>query len=719
MWNRLCSIVSILLLISCPGLADEGMFPLTELRNIDLRSKGINLSSAQIFDPAKGGIIDAIVQLTGCTGSFISADGLILTNHHCSFGAVQLASTSERDYLTDGFLAHSRQEEIQARGLTARITESYRDVSAEILSALTDSMDPSERTRSIEQRMKEIIAAEEQSHAGKRVEIAEMFPGKSYMLFTYSTIKDIRLVYVPPRSIGEFGGEDDNWVWPRHTGDFAFLRAYVSPDGSPADYATENVPYHPKRFLTVEPSGVDEGDAVFVLGYPGRTYRHRTSHYLSYEEDCRLPYVADLYEWQISSMESMGKQSRDIALKLDSRIKSLANTMKNYRGKLQGLKRLRLVEKKREDEGRLQKFLESRDDLRNNYGSVLSDIDAVYADMRTSANLEMTLDYVRQSSTLLGIAFTLLDAGRELVKPDIERESPFMARNIGRTRESARLNLRNVHIPAEELFLGRMLTRAASLPDNQRPPIIDSIKRQSSAADPIAEFLHAALQRTALLSDSLIQRALDTPSVDLDALNDPLIRLAQGLAPAYQELRRTRQRREGMLNILFAKLTDAKQLFLKTSFIPDANSTLRLTYGRVKGYSPADALYAAPFTTLRGVLEKSTGTEPYNTPAKVSELYRRKEFGRYAHKKLNDVPVALLYNLDTTGGNSGSPVLNASGKLVGVNFDRAYGATINDYAWSEDYSRSIAVDIRYVLWIAEKVSGAGGLIQELQLPAVK
>jgi hypothetical protein len=698
------------------GQADEGMYPLTELKNLNLHSKGIALSASQIFDPDKGGIIDAIVQLSGCTGSFISPGGLILTNHHCSFGAVQLASTPEQDYLTNGFLAPSKEGEIQAKGITARITESYRDVSADILSAVSDTMDPVLRTKTIERTIKELVAATEQRYQGKRAEVAEMFPGKSYMLFIYSTIKDLRLVYIPPRSIGEFGGEDDNWVWPRHTGDFAFLRAYVAPDGSPAEYSTVNVPYKPKRFLRIDPGGVDEGDAVFVLGYPGRTFRHRTSHYLSYEQDIRLPYVADLYDWQIASMETMGKKGREIALKLDGRIKSLANTTKNYRGKLVGMNRIGLVDRKRDEERHMQDFIDARSDLKTRYGTLLRDIDEVYRGMREIAGLELTLDYIRQSSTLLSIAFTVLDAGRELAKPDIERESAYMTRNLTRTRETTRLNLQNVYLPAEELFLGTMLERAAGLPENQRPAIIDSIRKHSPSSDPFGGYVREALRGSRLTSDSLVSGAIDTGAVNAGMLDDPMIRLAAGLAPAYQELRLLRQRREGRLNSLFARLSEVKQLFLKKKFIPDANSTLRLTYGSVRGYSPADALYASPFTTVRGIIEKTTGREPYDTPAGLTDLYRKKDFGRYRHKRLKDVPVGLLYNLDTTGGNSGSPVLDGDGNLVGVNFDRTYGATINDYAWSEEYSRSIAVDIRYILWVTEKFGGATGVIEELHLP---
>ncbi len=707
-------LLSLVLLLSFSILmADEGMYPISEIHRLNLKAKGLKIDSKQLYNPNGTSLIDAIVNIGGCSGAFVTAQGLILTNHHCAFGAVQAASTKENDYVTDGFLARTRADEIPARGLTVRITESYRDVSKEVLSVLTDKMDLAERTKAIERKMKEIVAETEKKHPGKRAEVSEMFAGASYVLFVYTFLRDVRLVYVPPRSIGEFGGENDNWVWPRHTGDFAFLRAYAAPDGSPAEYSPTNVPYKPKTFLKVNPQGVDEGDFVFILGYPGRTFRHQTSHFLAYEENYRMPYIANLYEWQISVMQQFGEKDREVALKHDARIKSLANVMKNFRGKLQGLQRLQLVAKKQEEEKALQQFILSDPNRKATYGTVLEEIGKVYAEMTDRVESEMILGNLLQSSVALNAAYTVWEAAIERKKPDLERQEKYMDRNFAMTKENVRAALLNYYEPTDKTFLSELLLQAAKLPENQRIPAVDALLSSSDAERDIDRFIERVFARTRCTDPNETMQLFDKSLEESEKINDALVEFAKALVPTFQRLRETQQRRAGALNRLSALLTDVKRQYLKTDFVPDANRTLRLTYGYIRGYSPADATYYSPITTLKGVIEKTTGEEPYNTPQKIIDLYRQKDFGKFKHPKLNDVPVALLYNLDTTGGNSGSPLINANGELVGVNFDRAFEATINDFAWSESYSRSIAVDIRYVLWVTQKFAGAQWLLDEM------
>jgi hypothetical protein len=714
MIRRLLLITFVFVLALQLALADEGMYPISELYKLNLKSKGLKIDPKAIYNPNGIGLIDAVVQLSGCTGSFISKDGLIITNHHCAFGAVQAASSTDHDYVTDGFLAKTREEEIQARGISARILESYRDVSKEVLSVLNDKMDFADRTKAIDKKIRELVAETEKKYPGKRAEVSEMFAGKTYVLFLSTVLRDVRLVYVPPRSIGEFGGENDNWVWPRHTGDFSYMRAYVAPDGSPAEYSTNNVPYHPKKFLKVNPAGVDEGDFAFILGYPGRTFRHRTSHYMAYEETVRMPYVADLYEWQISTMEALGKNDRAIALKHDARIKGLANTMKNYRGKLLGMKRLHLTENKQGEEKLLQQFIDADAQRKAQYGTVLEEIGKVYQEMTDRGISELVLDNLRSSSLLLSYGFTLYESAIEMQKPDMERLPAYMERNLANTKQNLKAGLKNYYEPTDKAFLKHIVMQALELPENQRIDVIESQFRGRTEGQ-IDQIIDRAYAQSELTDENFLLSSFGKPVAELQQMRDPFINAAQMMYETYQKLRETRQRREGALSKLLALLVDVKQQYQKTSFIPDANSTLRFTFGHIKGYSPVDATYYKPITTLTGVVEKSTGKDPYATPQKVLDLYKAKDFGKYKNAKLKDVPVAILYDMDTTGGNSGSPVLNANGELVGVNFDRAYEATINDYAWSESYSRSIAVDIRYVLWVTEKVGGAANILKELGL----
>ena len=693
--------------------ADEGMFPISEIMKLNLRSKGLLIDPAEIFATNKS-LIFAIVSV-GATGSFVSAEGLFVTNHHVAFGAVQAASTTDNDYLRNGFLARTRAEEIQAKGMTARITESFQDVSAEVLSAVKPEMDYAARTKAIERRTKEIVARTEKEKLGKRAEVAEMFTGKTYILFIYTYLKDIRLVYVPPRSIGEFGGEEDNWMWPRHTGDFSFLRAYVAPDGSPADYSAQNVPFKPKRFLRVAARGVNEGDFVFLLGYPGRTFRHSTAGYLAFEEEVRMPYVADWYAWQIDLMEKMGAEDRGVALLHAARIKGLANTMKNFRGKLKGMKKLGLVERRREEEKTLQGFIAADEKRQSQNGTILNDIAAVYDEMGVAFDYETVLDYLRGSANLVGFAFTAYEAALERRKPDLEREPAYMDRNFPQTKQRLLLSLRNYYEPTDKTIFKELLLRASRLKGPNRIKAVDGLFQGDFGEPVIDAYLNKSYGASRMNDVKFVEELLEKTPEQMAAVQDPFLDLARALYPAVLEVREKQKARRGALDPLYARLSDVKELYLGISFIPDANNTLRLTYGRIKGYSPADAVYYGPFTTLRGVLQKTTGREPFDTPATLFDLSKARDFGAFEHPQLHDVPVCILYDADTTGGNSGSPVINARGELVGVNFDRTYEATINDYAWSEEYSRSIAVDIRYVLWVTQKFAGAGFLLKEMGL----
>jgi len=706
--KRLTAIPVALLLLS-PLFADEGMWPMSEIHRLNLASKGLQVPVQVIYNPKGVSLIDGIVNIGGCTGSFVSPDGLILTNHHCAFSAIQEASTPERNYLENGFLAKTRDLEVAAKGQTVRITESYRDVSSEVLAVVQPGMEPGARTKAIEKRIKEIVLDTEAKNPGKRAEVSEMFIGKSYVLFIYTYLKDVRLVYAPPRSIGEYGGETDNWNWPRHTGDFSFFRAYVAPDGGSADYSTANVPYHPRRHIKVAPSGVAEGDLVFILGYPGRTYRHRTASYLDFEYRVRMPFTVEWYGWQINLMEAAGKADPAVALKVAPRVKGLSNTFKNNQGKLVGIRRADLLGKKRQEEKALADFIQADPQRKAKYGTVLAEIGSVYAQAEAAVPREFLLQFLTRSPEALRVAFTAYEAARERQKPDVERESSYMDRNWKQTSSRLVLSLRNFDRGVDEAILRNLLVRAAKL---NAIPALRPILGNGQGSD-IDRFLNQAYGATRIHDGKIVEDLLKKKPEDLDLFDDPFVQLASKLYPEVQAMKEAEKRREGDLNRLYSLYLDVKKDFLGRDFVPDANSTLRLTYGHIKGYEPRDAVFMHPITTLGGVVEKHTGEDPFVAPEGLMELHRKKDFGPFAPPKLGDVPVGILYDTDTTGGNSGSPVFNGRGELVGVNFDRVWEATINDYGWSALYSRSIAVDIRYVLWVALKFSGADHLLKEM------
>jgi hypothetical protein len=642
----------------------------------------------------------------------------MLTNYHCAFRAIQSVTTREMDYLHNGFSARNRSEEVEAKGYTVRINESYKDVSKEVLSVVNKKMTHAQRTKAIEKKIKQIVVGIEKKNPGKRADVAEMFAGKTYVLFIYRYLKDVRLVFAPPRSIGEYGGEIDNWMWPRHTGDFAFMRAYVAPDGSTADYSPNNVPFHPKRFLKVAPEGVKTEDFVFILGYPGYTHRHKTSHFISYVEEIYMPYMVELYGWVIDLKEKMSKQDRSISIKLAPSIKGLWNTKKRYLGQLKGLKSLKLAKKREEQEKALQKFIDSDPKRKEKYSSLLEEIKRVYDEKRKNDVYELTLAYLlsgKRSSTLLGTAFTVYEASIERRKKDTERESAYMNRNFDRTKKWMMLGLRNYYEPADKAVLKELLMRAARLKGEHQIPAVTDLITDKNPEKAIDTFLEKAYKETKIADPKIVIGLFSRTTQQLEAMDDPFIGLARAFYPTYWQLREDQKSRKGILDELFAQLIDVKKQFIGKEFIPDANSTLRLTYGRIRGYFPRDAVYMHPFTTLAGVIEKNTGKDPFDAPQKLMDLSRANDFGPFKHPELNDVPVCMLYNMDTTGGNSGSPVLNATGELVGLNFDRVFEATINDYAWDEAYSRSIGVDIRYILWFLQKFSGSHHLLKEMEV----
>lgn len=695
------------------SVPDEGMFPLSELNRAGLKKAGLKISEKDIYNPGQIGLVDALVRVSGCSGSFVSPNGLIVTNHHCAFSAVQLASSPAHNYLQNGFVANSYEQEIEARGLTIRITDSYEDVSKQILDAVSVTNDPIERINILNKKKAELVKNAETKDPSIKAEVSEMFIGKTYVLFKYKTIEDVRLVYIPRQDIGEFGGETDNWVWPRHTGDFSFLRAYVSPDGKPAKYAKENVPYQPKKHLKVNPKGVEDNDFVFILGYPGKTFRHRPAQYIEYQQQFLLPYTSELNDFQNQQMLNAGKNDKATELALATRIKRNANVLKNYRGKLKGLRNIDLISDKRKEDQALAQFIKSKPDLNAKYGTLMQDIDKHYQLVFTDAERELWFNNLYSGIRTYQIA-NIVNQFKEATKKQatVAQQNEFFKANIARVKQELDDVYESYNITADKNIAAHMFAQAYDLKDKHT---VQTIANKSfKSADAASAYISSSIENSALNNKEKLYSNVLNNAGALLKYDDELLKSQQALNNEHTPFKKELQRREGILNKLMGDYVAVKEIYQAKSFIPDANSTLRLTYGNIKGYSPQDAVYMEPFTTVKGILEKgNSGDADFKYPAAIKQAWLNKNFGAYTLKGVNDVPVDMLYNMDTTGGNSGSPVMNAYGELIGVNFDRAYDATINDFAWNESYSRSIGVDIRYILWIADKIDNAQFIIKEM------
>ena len=488
------------------------------------------------------------------------------------------------------------------------------------------------------------------------------------------------------------------------------MRAYTASDGTSATFAKENVPYKPKRFVQVEPKGVGENEVVFLLGYPGRTVRHKTASFLKYEQSVRLPTIIELYQWQIDVLTKAGADDRSVEIKQASRIRSLGNVEKRSRGQLQGLLRAGIVPQREAQEAQLQSFIDSDPARKSAYGNLLRDIQSVYTEMAEAAPLELNLDQLRSACRTASFGFFVYDAAKERTKANLDREAAYMDRNYAEAVQKLKVSMSDFHGPTDQALLAGVLKRLAKVPAAKEIPALKSILADSEKMDDQAA---ALIAKTKLGDVAFVEACLNRSAEELDKTDDVLLQLIIQLFPAYLKMRENDKAREGRLGQLYGPLVDVKQKFLERDFMPDANGTLRLTSGRVRNYSPADAVVKTPITTLRGVLEKTTGKDPFITPIAVLEKYKLGNDQRFRSQELNDVPVAILYDTDTTGGNSGSPVFNSRGRLVGVNFDRCFEATINDFAWNTHYSRSIGVDIRYVLWITGVAYGAEHLLNEM------
>jgi hypothetical protein len=699
------------------GRCGEGMWlphQLPESVMREMHDMGLELTKDEIYNASGTGIANAVVKL-GATGSFVSEDGLILTNHHVAFGAVQRISTPEMNYIEDGFLAKSRDEEVPAYGYTAQVLKSVEDVTKEVLSAVNRDMRPLARYKAIEQRKKEIVAKAEAA-GDVYCEVREFFGGAKYLLYTFLRIKDIRVVYVPSRAIGEYGGDIDNWMWPRHTGDFSFLRAYMAPDGSPAEFSDANVPYKPTMYLKIAPEGLKAGEFCMIIGFPGRTQRYLTSYALSRFEDFEYPERIRLYRKMVAILEEQSRQDPVAAVRVASTVKGINNRLKNNEGMLEGFERFDLVARQQHKEQEMQAALAADPVLGKEFVYLLHDFKTVEEQRAMTAMRDLLLDMMFYRGTLLNQAMVLYKWSVEKEKDDMDRDPGYMDRKIPDLKRNLRYFQMSLHLPSDRALLKMFFHEILSLKPSHRLTFVDDMfdgKTGTELDDAIEDYLNRLYAGTALDDRDERLAMFDMSHEELLRRGDSFIALA---AKFYDENEARIEREheyEGGLQIVVPKWMHVITEWSGHEPYPDANGTMRLNYGEVEGYWPDGEVYFSPFTTLKEVAAKHTGVAPFDCPKRIRDLASSGDYTSYLDPALGDVPVDLLTTHDSTGGNSGSPLINGRGELVGCLFDGNYEAMTADFRFQDDITRSISVDIRYILFIAEFVDGAHNVLQEL------
>jgi hypothetical protein len=696
------------------SLADEGMWMPHQMKDLNLKDLGLKMNPGDLYKKDGTGLMSAVVYLRGGTGGFVSREGLILTNHHVAFGALQRASTEKKDRIKNGFIAWGKGEEISAKGYTADVLLGYEKVTDEVLSNISPQMTYMEKYKAIDRAKKKLIARAEKEGKDIRCTVASMYSGNEYYLFRFKRIKDIRLVYAPPQDLGNFGGDIDNWMWPRHTCDFAFLRAYVSEDNVGVDFSPDNVPYKPKSVLKISIDGFKEGDFTFVLGYPGKTYRNYTLSELQFDMDTILKRM-EIYKDIIAFFEKAGEESREIQIKYARLITGLNNSLKNYQGKIEGMGKISVVDRKKSQEKDFLEWVNKDRERQKERGEILGKVKNFmqkYSVYYWKNNLLSGFVNRYLGQILLAQGHQVWRTAEERQKPDMERDPSYQERNLPYIKMRIQLAEKGYDLKTDRSFLKYTLKKLFDRPEDQVPSAFKGIigKHSEKAVDDYVDHLY---DKTSLADPKKRLELLDKKPAELLKLNDPILNLAAELEKEMKVLREEKkaldQERLEMKKVYVDSLMKLKE----GRIAPDANSTIRFTYGFVEGYYPKDAVYYLPQTALKGVIEKDTGKFPFHVPEKLKELFTEKDFGPYIDKKLKDIPACFLNTTNVTGGNSGSPTLNIKGEQVGIIFDMTYESVIGDYYIVPELQRTISVDIRYVLFITDKFSGAKHIIKEL------
>ena len=697
-----------------PALAGEGMWVPQQLPQIagPLQKAGLALSPEQLAD-LTGQPMGAVVSLGGCTASFVSPQGLVVTNHHCAYGSLQLNSTPENNLIETGFNAATLADELSG-GPNARIyvLDSIQDVTAQVKAAIAAAKDAPGRTAALETIGKQLVADCE-AEAGFRCRFYSFAGGNTYRLFRNLEIRDVRIVNAPPQSIGAYGGDIDNWMWPRHTGDYSFLRAYVGKDGKPAAYSEDNVPYQPKHYLRIASQPLEAGDFVMVAGYPGRTSRYALASEFDQTAQWAYPMVVKHYGNLIDLVEAAGAKDEDIKVKYASTVKGWHNVVKNYDGQLTGFKRIDASKRKHAEEEAVLAWLKGQGEAGAPALAAHARLLELQAQDAANRDRDFVFGQLRRSG-VIGTASSLYRLAIEKQKPDAEREPGYQERDLP-SFEGSMKQMERRYAPAMDRQLQQYWLREyVKLPADQHVAALDKWLGGNDEAA-----IDAALERLSGTSLGALDDRLALLQADraaFEASKDPAVQLAVALMPTVMEMEAQQKVREGdelLARPLFLQAVADYKASQGEFVYPDANSSLRITFGNVQGYTKLDGSRDAPFTTVEQMAAKATGVEPFDAPQALLDAVKAKDYGTHADKALGTVPVNFTADLDITGGNSGSPVMDANGDLVGLVFDMNWEAVVSNWVFDPDMTRVIAMDARYMWWILEEVLPAPRVLAEL------
>ena len=694
-------ILVIALMAAMTARADEGMWlpSLISQRIVDMQEKGFRLDADDIYSINQASLKDAVVLFgRGCTGELISPEGLLLTNHHCGYGQIQQHSSVEHDYLKDGFWAMNRSEELPNKGLTVSFLERMDDVTAQVLSGYTPDMTEDQRVELVKKNSQALIDEAVKEGKGLRATVEALYYGNQYFLFLYREYADVRLVGAPPSSIGKFGADTDNWMWPRHTGDFSMFRIYADKDNNPAPYSKDNVPYRPKKYFHISTKGVQEGDFTFIYGFPGRTQEYIHSEGVRYIEEIGDPHKIHLRTLRLDIMNKHQSESQKVRIQYSSKNAGVSNAWKKWQGEVKGIKKMKTVQTKQEFEKAFDKWAQGGE-----FDGVISKIASIYAELEP---YQFATDYYTETVRTIEVANFAMSTARLFKQDGFDK---------AKAAELAETFYKDWYLPIDkESFIAVMKEYEKNVPADFKPiyykeKFASYGSIEAWAEDIFTNSIFIDQTKVGALTSEDKETVMADPAVEF--FNEFLKWYAADIQPVTTRLNQD-------LQLAYRDYMRGQMVYCRTqrvpkAFYPDANLTLRVAYGHIKGYSPADGTYYLPSSTIKGIMEKDNPEIfDYNIPQRLRDIYAAKDYGRWADAS-GEVPVCFIATNHTTGGNSGSPVINADGELIGLNFDRVWEGTMSDIVFDPDICRNIALDIRYVLFTIEKIGGAGYLLDEM------